>query len=56
MNKNIKEIASILESRIDNKPYDFQQSGLTNKQIEEINNFARSFGKSGIIPFPLKAR
>jgi hypothetical protein len=56
MNNITKEIANILEAQIDNKPYNFQQSGLTLEQIEEINKFASKYNRSGFAPFPLKMR
>ena len=54
MNNFTKEIANILEAQIDNKPYDFQQSGLTPEQIEEINKFASKYNRSGFGWYPLK--
>lgn len=56
MNKFTKEIANILQDQIDNKPYEFAQSGLNQEQLEEINKFARGYSRSGLIPFPLKYR
>jgi hypothetical protein len=56
MNKFTKEIANILENQIDNNPHEVSQSGLTHEQIEEITKFARGYSRSGLIPFPLKAR
>ena len=56
MNNITKEIANILEAQIDNKPYDLQQSGLTQEQIEEVNKFASKYNRSGFGPFPLKYR
>ncbi|HEX5186575.1 MAG TPA: hypothetical protein VFV86_06760 [Nitrososphaeraceae archaeon] len=56
MNKFTKEIANILQAQIDNQPYEVQQSGLTNDQLEEINKFARKYNRSGFGPFPLKYR
>ena len=56
MNTFVKEIANILEAQIDNKPYDFQQSGLTQEQVEEINKFASKYNRSGFGFYPLKAR
>lgn len=56
MNKLTKEIVSILEAQIDNRPYEIQQSGLTNEQLEQINKFARGYSRSSFGPFPLKMR
>ena len=56
MNNITKEIANILEAQIDNKPYDLQQSGLTQEQIEEVNKFARKYSRSGFGFYPLKSR
>jgi len=56
MNKFTKEIANILDAQIANKPYDLQQSGLTQEQIEEITKFASGYSKSGFGFFPLKGR
>ena len=57
MNEFTKEIANILEAQIDNKSYDFQQSGLSPEQIEEINKFASKYNRSGWgFPYPLKQR
>lgn len=56
MNKITKEIANILQSQIDNQSFDFQSSGLTVEQIDEIKKFASSYTRSGFVPFPLKAR
>ncbi len=56
MNTFVKEIANILEAQIDNKPYNFQQSGLTLEQIEEVNKFASKYSRSGFGFYPLKNR
>ena len=56
MNNITKEIANILEAQIDNRPYDLQQSGLTQEQVEEINKFASKYNRSGFGFYPLKAR
>lgn len=56
MNKITKEIANILEAQIENRPYEIQQDGLTNEQLEEINKFASKYNRSGFGPFPLKYR
>jgi hypothetical protein len=56
MNNITKEIANILEAQIDNKPYNFQQSGLTQEQIEEVNKFASKYSRSGFGFYPLKSR
>ncbi len=56
MNKFTKEIVNILDAQIENRPYEIQQSGLTNEQLEEINKFARGYSKSSIGPFPMKWR
>ncbi|MBA2268466.1 MAG: hypothetical protein H0W19_09045 [Nitrosopumilus sp.] len=56
MNKFTKEIVNILDAQIENKPYDFQESGLTLEQIEQITKFARGYSRAGVFPFPLKSR
>ena len=56
MDKFTKEIANILQAQIDNQPYEIQQSGFTQEQIEEINKFARGYSRSALYPFPLKTR
>ena len=56
MDKFTKEIANILQAQIDNQPYETQQRGFTQEQIEEINKFARGYSRSALYPFPLKTR
>lgn len=56
MNKITQEIANILHNQIDNQTHDFQNSGLSAEQIDEIKKFASTFTRNGFVPFPLKAR
>lgn len=56
MNQITKEIANIIEARIDNRPYEIQANGLTNEQLEEIKRFASKYNRSGFGFYPLKSR
>ena len=57
MNKITREIANILQNKIDNEALEIQNKGLSAEQTEEILKFSKSFSRSSpFFPFPLKAR
>lgn len=56
MDKITKEIAQIIEFQMSKQYYDIQSSGLSTKQVEDINDFVKGITKSGVIPYPLKYR
>ena len=57
MNKITQEIATILQSQIDQENYEIQYAGLSSEQTEEIIKFGKGFSRNGaFFPFPLKTR
>jgi len=57
MNKITREIADILQNKIDNEALEIQNNGLSAEQTEEILKFARSLSRnSPFFPYPLKGR
>lgn len=57
MNKITREIANILQNKIDNEALEIQNNGLSAEQTEEILKFARSLSRnSPFFPYPLKGR
>ena len=46
MNKIVKEIASMVEYGVNENKFDLNLSGLSQEQIEVINNFSKSLNRN----------
>ena len=57
MNKIVKEIASMVEYGVKENKFDMSMSGLSQEQIDVINNFSRSLNRNALWgPYPLKGK
>lgn len=57
MNKITKDLAGILQNKIDNENFEIQNEGLSAQQRGEINRFAQAFSRNiPFFPYPLKGR
>ena len=57
MNKIVKEIASMVEYGVNENKFDMGISGLTQEQIDVINNFSKSLNRNAWWgPYPLKGK
>jgi TnpA family transposase len=57
MKKITRQIATILQNKIDNEVHDLQNSGLSAEQADSILKFVNSLSRnSPFFPYPLKHR